>query len=197
MIGYGARIEEGTLFYQRYPHWSKMGKMVTDARAAVDALESIDFIDREKIFMGGYALGGTVSLITAALEPKIAGLALSSAFTPLRNASGDVEGLKAFSHLYGLIPRLGFFDGEERRIPVDFPEMLTNIAPRPLMVITPELDRHADHENVSHTMEGLQELYQKMRIKNKLEWQSPHAFNHFTSAQQQEMIKWLEQQVAN
>lgn len=197
MIGYGARIEEGTLFYQRYPHWSKMGKMVTDARAAVDALESIDFIDSEKIFMGGYALGGTVSLITAAMEPKIAGLALSSAFTPLRNASKDVEGLKSYSHLYGLIPRLGFFDEEERRIPVDFPEILANIAPRPLMVITPELDRHADHENVSHTMEGLQELYQKMGIKNKLEWQSPHAFNHFTSAQQQEMIKWLEQQVAN
>ena len=196
MIGYGARIEEGTLFYQRYPHWSKMGKMVIDARAAVDALESLDFIDNDKIFVGGYALGGTVGLITAALEPKIAGLALSSAFTPLRNASGDVEGLKAFSHLYGLIPRLGFFDGEENRIPVDFPEMLANIAPRPLMVISPELDRHADHDNVITTMEGLKQFYQKMGVGDALEWQSPHSFNHFTEAQQKEMIKWLVQEVA-
>mgnify|MGYP003117071954 FL=1 len=196
MIGYGARIEEGTLFYQRYPHWSKMGKMVTDARAAVDALESLDFIDKDKIFVGGYALGGTVGLITAALEPRIAGLALSSAFTPLRNASGNVEGLKAYSHLYGLIPRLGLFDGEEYRIPVDFPEMLANIAPRPVMVISPELDRHADHENVITTMEGLKQLYQKLEVGDALEWQSPHAFNHFTEAQQQEMIKWLVQEVA-
>ena len=196
MIGYGARIEEGTLFYQRYPHWSKMGKMVTDARAAVDALESLDFIDKDKIFVGGYALGGTVGLITAALESRIAGLALSSAFTPLRNASGNVEGLKAYSHLYGLIPRLGLFDGEEYRIPVDFPEMLANIAPRPVMVISPELDRHADHENVITTMEGLKQLYQKLGVGDALEWQSPHAFNHFTEAQQQEMIKWLVQEVA-
>ena len=173
-----------------------MGKMVIDARAAVDALESLDFIDNDKIFVGGYALGGTVGLITAALEPKIAGLALSSAFTPLRNASGDVEGLKAFSHLYGLIPRLGFFDGEENRIPVDFPEMLANIAPRPLMVISPELDRHADHDNVITTMEGLKQFYQKMGVGDALEWQSPHSFNHFTEAQQKEMIKWLVQEVA-
>lgn len=196
MIGYGARIEEGTLFYQRYPHWSKMGKMVTDARAAVDALESIDFIDKDKIFVAGYALGGTVGLITAALEPKIAGVALSSAFTPLRNASGDVEGLKAFSHLYGLIPRLGFFDGHENRIPVDFPEILANLAPRPLMVIAPEMDRHADHDNVMEALKGVKRLYQNMEAPNNMEWQSPHAFNHFTEVQQQEMIKWLEQQVA-
>jgi len=191
MIGYGARIEEGTLFYQRYPHWSKMGKMVTDARAAVDALESLDFIDNDKIFVAGYALGGTVGLITAALEPKIAGAAISSAFTPLRNASKNVEGLKAYSHLYGLIPRLGFFDGQESSIPVDFPEILANLAPRPLMVIAPELDRHADHENVMEALKGVKQLYQNMGVPNDLEWQTPHAFNHFTEAQQEEMVKWL------
>src|SRR5690606_30380880 len=113
LIGYGSRIEEGTLFYQRYPHWSKMGKMVTDTRAAVSALESLEFIDPDKIYLAGNALGGTVALFTAALEPKIAGLGVVSAFTPLRTASTHVEGLKSYSHLYGLIPRLGFFDGQE------------------------------------------------------------------------------------
>src|SRR5690606_30613723 len=30
MYGFGTRIEEARNFYKRYPHWSKMGKMVRD-----------------------------------------------------------------------------------------------------------------------------------------------------------------------
>jgi poly(3-hydroxybutyrate) depolymerase len=88
----GTRIEEGTYFYDRYPDWSKLGKMITDTRAAVDALEHLEFIDNDRIFLSGFALGGTVSLFTAALDERIAATAVSGAFTPLRNASGDVEG---------------------------------------------------------------------------------------------------------
>src|SRR5690606_26323022 len=159
LIGYGARIEEGTYFYDRYSRWSKMGKMVTDTRAAVDALESLDFVDADKIYLAGYSLGGTVSLFTAALEPRIAGIAVASAFTPLRTASDNVEGAKAYSHLYGLMPRLGYFVGNENRIPVDFKEILGAISPRPLYVISPELDRHADYDQVLESMKEVQKIY--------------------------------------
>ena len=33
--GFGLRLLEGTKFYDRYPHWSRLGRMVRDARAAV------------------------------------------------------------------------------------------------------------------------------------------------------------------
>ena len=62
MLGFGNRIEEGTRFYERHPHWSKMGKMVADVRGAVDALSNLDFIDGRKIFVAGYSLGATVGL---------------------------------------------------------------------------------------------------------------------------------------
>src|SRR5699024_2491673 len=77
LIGFGTRIEEGTQFYERYPHWSKLGKMVADTRAAVDALEGLKYIDGDQIFLSGFALGGTVSLFTAALDDRIAGTAVS------------------------------------------------------------------------------------------------------------------------
>ena len=57
MLGFGNRIEEGTRFYDRYPHWSKLGKMVVDVKAAVEALTNFDFIDRGHIFVAGYSLG--------------------------------------------------------------------------------------------------------------------------------------------
>ncbi|MCC5907316.1 MAG: acetylxylan esterase [Balneolaceae bacterium] len=191
LIGFGTRIEEGTYFYDRYPHWSKLGKMVTDTRAAVDALESLEFIDNEQIFLSGFALGGTVSLFTSALDERIAATAVSGAFTPLRNATGDVEGIKAYSHLHGLLPRLGFFLDEPGRISVDFPEILSAIAPRPLMVIAPELDRHADFENVRKSMEQISTVFDLLNVSENLQFSAPFDFTRFTSTQQDEVVNWL------
>ena len=192
LIGYGARIEEGTYFYERYPQWSKMGKMVTDTRAAVDAIRSLDFIDTDQVYVSGYALGGTVALFTAALDDRIAGAAVSSAFTPLRTASNNVEGVKAYSHLYGLIPRLGYFVGEEKRIPVDFEEILSSIAPKPTLVFAPKLDRHADHEQVQRSIKQAKLQYTQLGAQDQLQFREPHEFNGFSTAQQKELVEWLE-----
>ena len=192
LMGYGARIEEGTYFYERYPRWSKMGKMVTDTRAAVDALQSLDFIDADQIFVSGYALGGTVALFTAALDDRIAGVAVSSAFTPLRTASDEVEGIRAYSHLYGLIPRLGYFVGEEKRIPVDFGEILSSISPKPMLVFAPKLDRHADHGQVKQSIERMKVHYTQMGVQDRVQFREPHEFNGFSTAQQKELVEWLE-----
>jgi hypothetical protein len=53
LIGYGQRIEDGQFFYQRYPNWSKLGRMVSDTRAAIDALHSLEFIDNDQIYLAG------------------------------------------------------------------------------------------------------------------------------------------------
>jgi pimeloyl-ACP methyl ester carboxylesterase len=37
--GFGSRMSESGPFYDRYPHWSQMGRMVEDARAGIDALQ--------------------------------------------------------------------------------------------------------------------------------------------------------------
>lgn len=192
LIGFGTRIEEGTNFYRRYPHWSKLGKMVTDTRAAIDALRDLKFIDDDKIFLSGYALGGTVSLFTAALDERVAGTAVSSAFTPLRNATENVAGVKAYSHIHGLLPRLGFFIGNENKIPVDFPEIIASIAPQPLMVISPELDRHADFENVTRSMREVESVYRLFKASKSLQFKTPHEFNSFTSTQQENLVQWLD-----
>ena len=192
LIGYGARIEEGTFFYERYPEWSKMGKMVTDTRAAVDALQSLDFIDSENIFVSGHSLGGTVALFTAALEERIAGVAVSSAFTPWRTASDEIEGIKAYSHLYGLIPRLGYFVGEEKRIPVDFGEILSSLSPKPLLIIAPKLDRHTNHDQVKSSVEKVRVQYEQLGVQNSLLFREPHEFNGFSTAQQKVLVEWLE-----
>ncbi|MFC1563258.1 alpha/beta fold hydrolase, partial [candidate division KSB1 bacterium] len=162
MIGFGTRIEEGTLFYERYLHWSKLGKMVADVKSAVDAFVNMDFIDSGRIYTFGYSLGGTVGLYSAALDDRIAGSASVCGFTPMRLATLDkgIEGIKAHSHLHGLLPRLGFFVGSENRIPYDFHEILSCIAPKPLLVIAPQIDRDAYFPDVKACADEVNKVYE-------------------------------------
>src|SRR5699024_6705944 len=98
MIGFGTRIEEALHFYDRYPHWSKMGKMVTDTRNVIsDVYNRMPFIDSSQIYLAGYSLGGTVALFTAALDKRVKGVAAVSAFSSFID---DNEGTEGIRHYY-------------------------------------------------------------------------------------------------
>jgi dienelactone hydrolase len=152
-IGFGARVLDARDFYRRYPKWSLMGKMVTDTRAAIDAVAALDVVDATKISLMGYSLGAKVGLMTMALDSRVRALAAVSGFDPLRLDTADrgVEGIEHYSHLHGLMPRLGFFVGQESRLPFDFDEALAldvvpasgATSPRPVLIVAPTLDRYA------------------------------------------------------
>ena len=194
MLGFGNRIEEGTRFYNRYPRWSKMGKMVADVSGAVDALSNFEFIDSTNIFAAGYSLGATVGLYAAALDERIAGVVSVAGFTPMRLSTPDkgTEGIKAFSHLHGLLPRLGFFVGNESRIPYDFHEILASVAPRPVLVIAPEWDKDADLRDVHTAVEAAGNIYGLYSASEKLQIFSPDDYNRFSPEMREKTLQWLE-----
>lgn len=195
MMGFGNRIEEGTRFFARYPHWSKMGKFVTDLNGAVEALNNLNFIDSNKITVMGYSLGATVGLYGAALNPKISRVISVCGFTPMRTDTPDkgTEGIKAYSHLRGLLPRLGFFVGNESRIPYDFDGILASIAPRPLLVVAPVLDEDATLEDVQDCVHQAKEVYQLYGKSANIKIYSPYDYNRFSNIMQEEVLQWLQQ----
>ncbi len=162
LIGFGTRIPEVERFYERYPHWSLMGKMVDDVRSAVDLLADNDRIDPRRIYVMGYSLGATVGLLAAALDDRIAGAISFSGFTPLREEKGTGN-LENHAFIHGLIPRLGFFKGNERRLPWDFDEVLALVAPRPLMVVAPRFDQEATFEDVKRSVEEARRVYESLK----------------------------------
>ena len=192
MMGFGTRIEEALHFYDRYPHWSVMGKMVADTRGIInDACIRMSFIDSNKIYLAGYSLGGTVALFTAALDDRVKGTAVVSAFSSLRNDNTGTEGIRHYSELHGLIPRLGFFNGHEDHIPIDFDDVLSCIAPRSLLIIAPGLDRHHSANIVEKMVEPVSALYQQKQAPGKIIFEQPDTYNHFTGSMQQRITKWL------
>jgi pimeloyl-ACP methyl ester carboxylesterase len=182
-IGFGARVRDARDFYRRYPHWSLMGKMVMDTRAAIDALVALDVVDSTRISLMGYSLGAKVGILTAALDPRVHALAAVSGFDPLRRDTADrgVEGIKHYSHLHGLMPRLGFFVGSEAHLPFDFDEPLALAATRPVLLIAPTHDRYARVDDVRAEVKDI----------TGVTLETPMDFNRFGRAPQARVLAWL------
>jgi pimeloyl-ACP methyl ester carboxylesterase len=192
-IGFGSRVLDAREFYARYPKWSLMGKMVVDTRAAIDSLTHVEFIDPKRIYLMGYSLGAKVGLLTTALEPRVRGLAAVAGFDPLRLATADrgVEGVRHYSHLHGLIPRLGFFAGAESRIPFDFDAVLALAAPRPVLLIAPTLDRYARAPDVAAEVSEARKAWQASGNPEGLTFETPVDFNRFRRATQERVFSWF------
>jgi dienelactone hydrolase len=184
-IGFGARVLTARDFYRRYPKWSLMGKMVADTRAAIDALVALDVVDASRISLMGYSLGAKVGIVTAALDPRVHALAAVYGFDPLRLDTADrgVEGIRHYSHLHGLMPRLGFFVGHEATLPFDFDDALALAASRPVLVIAPTHDRYARVADVRTEVTPIRGVT----------LETPMDFNRFGRKFQARVLEWLEQ----
>lgn len=194
-LAFGTRGPDVRTFYDRYPKWSLMSKMVSDTRAAIDALSALDIIDHSKIVLAGYALGGKLGLVTAALDERVKAVAAVCGIDPLQHTSpGDgTEGVRHYSHLHGLLPRLGFFAGEEARLPFDYDRLLALVAPRPALIVAPKLDRYAPVEAVESEVEQARSVYELLGQAEALQFDTPLDFNRFMDERQQQVINWIAQ----
>ena len=181
-LGNGTRLPEIRRFYERYPHWSVLGKHVEDTLAAVEALRQVDFIDPKRIFLLGYGAGGMTALHAAALDERIAGVVSVSGFTPMRlDVPGKgTGGLARYSIWLPLQPRLGAFVHHETRVPYDYHEVLGMIAPRPALVFTPRIDWRTTPADVKACVEDASRVYGLLDTKSALQFEELDDYNHFS-----------------
>lgn len=207
--GFGSRCGESAPFYDRYPAWSRLGRMVTDVQDAVTALGAEPLADPERISLLGFALGGTVGLYAAALDSRIRSVVSVCGFTPMRSDTGadGLSGMTRYSHLHGLLPGLGYFAGMEERLPYDFEELIALTAPRNVLVIQPSRDRDADPAAVRRAVQHAAAAYAwagaACRIGPevsgpagapvRLELREPDDYGRLTLAMQIPLIAWLKE----
>jgi len=191
--GFGSRLSETGPFYDRYPKWSHMGKLVEDARSAVDALSNDPLVDANRIYLFGYSLGGTVALYEAALDSRVKGVVSLVGFTPMRAdtaARGD-GGVARYSQERDLIPKLGFFVGHESQIPYDYQDLLGMIAPRPVLVVEPQLDRDATPADVASAVTQAKQVYSLYGAGDKLAISEPWDYNRLPNNTLNDAVKWM------
>jgi pimeloyl-ACP methyl ester carboxylesterase len=188
-VGHGARIHEVEGFYGRYPRWSLMGKMVRDAQAALDVLAARPEVDAARIWVVGYGLGSMVALHLGALDERPAGFALVAGAAPFRAPGGHV--LRRWSRDHMLLPRLGLFAAEPERLPYDTPLLLACLAPRPTLVLSPQLDWESPAAEVTRGVELARQVYALHGAKEALAHLAPEDYNHFDPRMQGRVIEWL------
>jgi dienelactone hydrolase len=191
--GHGTRMAEFGPFADRYPHWSRMGRMVEDTRAGIDAISRDGIVDPNRIYLYGYSMGGMVALHTAALDSRVKGVVSICGFTPMRTDTMDrgTGGLWRYSIDLPLLPRLGFFLGNESKLPYDYNELLATIAPRPVMVVQPQLDRDATVADVHIAVEEARKIYGLYNASDKLGLDEPWDYNRLPEATQDRIIAWM------
>jgi pimeloyl-ACP methyl ester carboxylesterase len=170
-----------------------MGRMVEDAHSAVDALEKDELVDPARIYLFGYSIGGTVALYEAALDARVKGVVSIAGFTPMRTdvaARGD-GGVARYSYEQGMIPKLGFFVGHEAQIPYDYDDLLGMIAPRPVLVVEPQLDRDATPADVEGAVTQAKKVYGLYGAGDKLAIREPWDYNRLPNKTQDEIVTWM------
>lgn len=196
-IGFGSRMGDFAPFYDRQPKWSLMGQMVEDVRRAVDTLSNDAALDADRVSVFGYSVGGTVGLYAAALDPRIKNVVAISGFTPMRTdvASRGTGGLARYSDEHALIPRLGFFIGNEKRLPYDFPEIIASIAPRHVLVVEPTMDRTSTPADVRAAVTEAKKVFALYNAADNLTIHEPVDYTRLPTNTQNAAVQWLNQQV--
>jgi pimeloyl-ACP methyl ester carboxylesterase len=191
--GFGSRINDAAAFYDRYPHWSQMGRMVEDTRTAVDALSTDALVDPQRIYLFGYSMGGNVALHAAAMDGRVKGVVSICGFTPMRTDSVDkgTGGIARYVQERPLLPRLGFFIGQEAKTPYDFNELLGIVAPRPVLVFQPKLDRDANIADVQAAVAQARKVYDLYDAGAKLALDEPWDYNRLPEKAQGRIIDWM------
>ena len=197
--GFGLRLLEGRDFYRNYPRWSKLGRMVMDARDAVSFVldgkgkpsSVIPIFNRQRVFLLGYSTGAIAAMYTGVLEDRIAGIACFSGWTPLRDVSKAVAtgGNRRIWDLHALQPRLGWFDGRESELPFDYQDLISQVLPKPCLIVTPKHDRFADHDAIKKAINHVR-LTEPNKAEVALTWISPDGPNRFQADQQKQFINW-------
>jgi hypothetical protein len=90
------------------------------------------------------------------------------------------------------LPRLGHYVGNEPKVPYDRHLLLAAMAPRPVCVVTPELDREVVHADVTRAVEAARQVYERHGASAALTQFSPESYNHFGPEMHVVVIDWLQ-----
>jgi len=197
-FGYASRNRDsGIEFYRQHPRASALGVMIQDVRRIIDAVSQLDWVDKKRIMVAGYSLGGMVGLYAAAFDTRICAVASTCGFGSMRlDVHGkQTEGIRRYSPLRPTIPRLGLFLGNEGRIPYDFHELLALIAPRRVFILAPKLDQDWVVEDVEACYREAAKVFALYGKRGNLVLRSPNDFNRYPPEYQAIVNRWLSEEL--
>jgi len=173
--------------YERFLHYELLlkgltlqGKMIWDVMRAVDYLASRTEIDADRIGMIGHSMGAAETWFSMSLEPRIKAGAASCATT-------TYAGIVAANAVHNP----GFYVPGILRWG-DIPEVVSLIAPRPLLILNGEKDWRFPVSGAKEVVARAGMLYRRLGKPDALQLFVSPAGHEFTDEMRQRAYHWLD-----
>lgn len=167
-------------------------KAIWDNIRAVDLLESLPEVDRDRIAVIGHSLGGHNALFTAAFEQRIRAVICSCGFTGFQDYyKGKIAPWAQDRYM----PRISTVYGNDpEKVPFDFYEVLAALAPRPVFVNAPLRDANFDCDGVKKILTAIEPVYALHNARDRIKAVHPDCEHSFPADIRQAAYQWLEEQ---
>lgn len=139
------------------PYKSGSMKAIWNNIRAVDVLESLPQVDKNRIGTIGHSLGGHNSLFTAVFDDRIKAVVSSCGFTPFHDYyNGNLRGWTSDRYM----PRIrDVYNNDPDKVPFDFYEIIAALAPRGFYSNSPTHDSNFEIAGVRKVFEKANEVY--------------------------------------
>ena len=168
-------------------------KAIWNNLRAVDLLETIPQVDKNRIGVIGHSLGGHNALFTAAFDERLKAVVSSCGFTPFHDYyNGKLMGWTSDRYM----PRIReVYHNDPNLVPFDFYEILGALAPRGFFSNSPVRDSNFEVAGVHKAFAKAGEVYDLFAAKDRLKLVTPDAPHDFPEAQRHEAYEWLKLQL--
>jgi len=165
-------------------------KAIWNNLRAVDLLESLPQVNKDRIGVIGHSLGGHNALFTAVFDERLKAVVTSCGFTPFHDYyGGKVTGWTSDRYM----PRIrDVFENNADKIPFDFYEVIAAIAPRGVFSNSPLKDSNFDIGGVRKAYAKAGEVYAIMEAEKNLVLVTPDASHDFPEAERMAAYSWLD-----
>lgn len=166
-------------------------KAIWNNLRAVDVLESLPEVDRDRIGCIGHSLGGHNALFTAVFDQRLRAIVTSCGFTAFHHYyEGKLEGWTSDRYM----PRIrDVYGSDPDRVPFDFYEVLAALAPRPVYVSAPEHDDNFDLAGVKKVVEAAREIFELRGAADQLRAVYPDCEHDFPADVRHAIYAWLDE----
>ena len=165
-------------------------KAIWNNLRAVDLLETLPQVNKDRIGVIGHSLGGHNALFTAVFDERLKAVVSSSGFTPFHDYyGGNVAGWTSDRYM----PRIrDVYENNSDKIPFDFYEILGALAPRGFFSNSPLHDSNFDISGVRKAFAKAGEVYGLFNAQANLVLVTPDAPHDFPEAERQTAYQWLD-----
>lgn len=165
-------------------------KAVWNNLRAVDLLESLPEVDKGRIGVIGHSLGGHNALFTAAFDERLKVAVTSCGFCSFaKYYGGNLKGWTSDRYM----PRIASeYGSDPKKVPFDFTDVLSAVAPRAVFVMAPLHDSNFDVDGVKDVIKAVTPVYETLKAADRLKAIHPDAKHEWPEAARTEAYEFVD-----